>query len=603
MILALFACAEQETVPLHFDGPVAAAVLAEDDGPFGEPTGYVASSRSGTIVPLALKQGRLLTDDDTASFLRAAALVTGRARLLSDVAVTGTGDTVTVWAADTSTRRLLEVPYVTGVEDGVPVEVTPEAGDVVFLDVDGSGDDPTLSDVTVRAGFTTTEAWTVAYDGTRWWAEGSRSGTQVSEPRPGEPWQSDNGELAFTLAGSATEGDRFELTTDTGIVEHDLGGYVLGVAARGDVVYASVHATPPALVALQGGAEIARVALPDGAQPTRISVAPDGRVFVADGANPAAYVITDLAEVRAIATAGPLVDLAWQGGEDVWMEPFDHLFVAPHGALRVDVYDLAADAWVDPNPVTPEVEGVWLGSPVTGLAASVDTVRLQKATDWGALPRVPTVAVATADGYLFQLEGPTGCAVMDERGPHAPNPLYDSGASYASLEDQGATSDVELWIDGTTGEQIVASSCGGVTQSETWTVTFDSATLSWEVEGSRSGVQQNAAVEDARYLSDDGAVSFLVSPGAQPATDGDRFTFSMDNGLLVLAGVDDDQDGVVDVAWELPGRPVAFQYTTGPTGGGWDGVDRREFVLLPVTNGDIVARVRLDSGETDVYWE
>ena len=33
-------------------------------------------------------------------------------------------------------------------------------------------------------------------------------------------------EIAFTIEG-ATDGDRFELSTDTGIIEHDLGGYVL----------------------------------------------------------------------------------------------------------------------------------------------------------------------------------------------------------------------------------------------------------------------------------------------------------------------------------------------------------------------------------------
>src|SRR5687768_18029737 len=38
----------------------------------------------------------------------------------------------------------------------------------------------------------------------------------------------------------------------------------------------------------------------------------------------------------------------------------------------------------------------------------------------------------------------------------------------------------------------------------------------------------------------------------------------------------------------FPGRPVAFDYTTGATGGGWDAVDRREFALLPVVNGDLI---------------
>lgn len=611
VLLLLLACAEEEVVPLHFDGPVAGAALAAEDGPFEEVTAYVANSRSGTIVPLDPKEGRLLTDDPMASFLRSAAVPTGQARLLADVVVVGDGATVTLWAADHAFTQLLRVPYVVSVdEDGHPVEAAPTAGDVAFVDADGSGDSVAVSDLKLRAGFTTTEDWSIEYDGERWWAKGSRSGTQVSQPVAGVPYRSDDGEIELLLDGTATVGDRVEFRTETGIDEIDLGGPVTGLWAGGGRVYASVASDTPRVVVYDGvgGGLVSEVALPAGAQPTRISGAPDGRVFVADGVNPVAWVLrfdqeaAGVVPVESIAVAAPLVDLAWQGGEDEVGTPFDHLFVAPLGALRVDVWDLAAGAWVDPNPVTPEAEGVWLGSPVTGLGASAGSVWLQQQDDWGARARMPTVVVATGEGFVYQLEGPTGCAVADARGPHVPNPTYD-GADAVALDDQGEPSDPFLVESTPTGAQVVAAACGGVARSETWTVTYDSALLSWEVEGSLSGVQAARAYDDQRYLSDDGAVSFLIASGAFPATDGDRFEFTVDGSLLVFSGSDDDEDGAVDTAWEFPGRPVTLGYTSGPTGGGWDEVDRREFALVPVVNGDIVARLHLDSGKTDVRWQ
>lgn len=611
-LLLLLACAEDDVAPLHFDGPVAAAVLETEDGPFEEVAGFVASSRNGTIYPLDLKEGRLLTDDSMASWLRASAIATGRDRLLSDLSVFGGGDTVDLWTIDQGRRQLLRAPYVTDFAGGEPVEVVPEAGEATFVDADGSGDAVTFGEITTRAGYTTTEEWSFEYDGARWWAKGSRSGVQVRQPFPGATYVSDAGEIELTFEGAATAGDYATFHTETGIVEWQLDGGLTGLLIAGERVYVSV-ATDPGQVLVYDAVEstyVGAVTFPAGAQPGRLAAAPDGRIFVADGAQAVAWVFrfdqdshTSTVPIEPIAVAAPLVDLAWQGGNDATGVPFEHLFVAPVAALRVDVYDLVAGAWIDPNPTTPEVEGVLLGSPVVGLAASVGAVELQREDAWGARPRVPTVSVSTADGYVWQLEGPTGCGVTDERGPYTPNAYYDANADLVTLQDQGALSDPFLWTDEATGSQVVPSSCGGVARTETWTVTYDSATLSWEVEGSLSGVQVNRAFEDLRYVSDDGAISFLIAAGSLPATDGDRFEFPMNAGLLVFGGSDTDEDGTVNVAWEFPGRPAGFQYTAGPTGGGWDPVDRREFMLLPVVDGDIVARLHLDSGETETYWE
>ncbi len=615
MIAFLLGCTDLPIVPLHFDGPVAAAVLPPGvGGPFEVPVGFVANSRNGTIVPLDLKQGRLLTDDATASFLRTAALSTGRRRILQDVAIWAEDGTVTVWAADLGFGELLRVPYIIAIgDDGVPVEVSAAASAATFVDADESGDDAVLKGLDVRDGFTTTEDWYIEYDGARWWARGSRSGTQVNEPIPGEAYQSDHLEVLFELSGTATLGDRFEFRTDTGIDAFTLGGLPSALLTHDGRLYVTVLAaddgSSPARVFVldaRSGGYIGTVDLPDGVQPWRLAAGEDGRVFIADSRQAFVWVARfdqsfEPASVplESIATAAPVIDVAVQDGR---------LWVAPTGLQRVDVYDIASGAWFDPNPVTAEVEGIDLGSPVAGLAASIDTVYLLRETTWGARPRVPTVAVSTQDGFVFELDATTGCAVVTARGPHGPNASIDSGdaATYAALDDHGPTSNSVLAADDATGEQIQTSACGGVARSETWLVTYDSALLSWSVEGTVSGVQLARAQDDVRYLSDDGAVSFIVQSGPLPPTDGDSFSFAVDRGILTLVGTDANGDGTVgtgDRSWEFPGRPTAFNFTVGPSGGGWDKVDRREFVMLPATNSDLVARIHLDSAQALVDWQ
>lgn len=618
VLLVLLGCEDTPHIPLHFDGPVAATWLpAGSDVPFDGPVAFVANSRSGTIVPLDLEEGRLLSDDPAASFLRASALPTGQARALRDVAAFALEGRVQLWALDASADVLVSVPYTTGVEDGAPVELAPTVSEAVFVDADGSGDDATLDGVEVRAGFTTTEAWSIEFDGTRWWAKGSRSGTQEAEPVVGEPYQTDHGELAFTLGGSATLGDRFELSTDTGLLEFTVAGRPTALLGTGDRLLVSVESDAPFLAVLDPwtGDALGTVPLPAGATPWRLARAPDGTVFVADSRSPAVYVLSgDAANdpaastVSVLSTAAPVVDLAWQAGNDADDLPFERLFVAPLGLHRVDVFDLVAGAWVDPNPGDADVAGVDFGSPISGLAASAGEVWLQQENAWGALPRVPTVVVSTQDGSVFQLDAGTGCAVVSARGPHGPNEVLDSSTTfaYAALEDQGPASDAEMLVDAATGEQVAVSSCGGVARGEAWSVVYDSASVSWIVEGSLSGEQVARAYTDQRYVSDTGAISFYIAGGTLPPTDGDRFRFEVDRGLLVMSGIDNDEDGVIatgDSTLEAPARPLAYQDTVGPTGGGWDEVVRREYALVMAENADVVARCHLDAGVAQVGWE
>lgn len=623
-LLLLVACTDDSLVPLHFDGPIAAAWLPEDGaGPFDTPVGFVANQRNGTIVPLDLKEEHLLSDDREASFFRAAAIPTGRRRTLVDVAAyadEGT-ESITLWAADAGFQKLLQVPYVSGVDaDGAPVDVEPTATDPTFYDEDASGDVPTLSSVAVRAGFTTTESWSIEYDGAVWWVKGDRSGTMTHHPSSGEDFQTDNGELEFTLQGTATAGDRFELSTDSGLVEWDFDGMPVSVDIDQGRVYSLVLSSPPRVFVQEPetGEYLGAVDLPADAEPWRAAFDDHGRMWVTD-AN--AAVLYDLrfdldpdpttVEVDTLPIAAPATDVAWQAGEGADGVAFEHLFVAPAGLQRVDVYDLDAAAWLDPNPITSDIAGVPLGTTVTGLAPSVDSVWLQQETNWGALPRVPTIGVSTADGYLLQLDASTGCYVVDAQGPHGPYTSSDYDASYpwASLDDHGEQSDTSLYVDYfslTYGDQVVTSQCGGVTRTEDWTLTYESAHDGWRVEGSVSGVQSTYAQENVRYVSDTGAISFLLVSGALPSTDGDQFTFATERGLASVLGVDTNDDGEIasgDIAFEFPARATGFDYRTGPEGGGWDEVDRREFMLLPVENSDLVAKVNLDKAKANTDWQ
>lgn len=619
MLLAILACADTDVVPLHFDGPIAGAILASEDGPFEDPVGLVANQRSGVLTPLDVKHGRFLAYDDVASFVRGAPVALGSTRLLSDVVVVGDGAAVHAWTLDAARGLVVQAPWLTGVtESGAPVGVTPALSEPVFDDRDGSGESVTVRDVAARAGRATTERWQFVSDGVTWLAEGTRSGPQVERVVPSAYWASADRSLGLRIEGAGTAGDVLTLDVDTGVVEHPLAARVGALATDGLRVYASVaDGTVHVFDGLRGDS-LGEVRLPSGAdgalaQPGRISIAADGRVFVADGGRAAVWALRfdleaepSLVRVDRIDAAAPVVDVAFVEGEDAGGQPFARLFVAPLGLQRVDVYDTAASAWFDPNPTTPGIEGVDLGAPVMGLAASTGPVTLQHPNAWGALPFVPTVSVTTGDGRMFQLEGPTGCGVLTERGAHAPNPSRDSGAEYAGLVDLGPASDVVLVVDEASGEQVVVSACGGVARSETWTVTFRSATQDWEVEGSRSGVQAARARTEERYLSDTGAVSFVLAAGALPPTEGDRFSFNVDAGLLQQRCSDVGGDGACgsnDTPWDLPGRPVAFSTLNGPRGGGWDALDRREYVLLPVTGTDIVARIYLDGGTADVDWK
>ncbi len=607
MILLLLACdTDPSDVSEVFDGPTHAVVLhPEQGGPFYEPVGIVSSERNGGIGLLDLKHGWYLADDPASPFLPSTHLATGSRRILGPVVAYAPDETVTLYVADRWTQTLLQVPWVTGVDGaGHPVEIEPAlTEDGVVID---SAADLSL-EVELRSGRATTETWVLTSDGREWTVEGSRSGVQRLKLRPLEPWNSDARGLELVLRGSGENGDTITFGVDTGVIEHDLGGVVNELALLADQSWLLVSVTDTStqtarLLALDP-ADISiqvEVPLPASSHPWRMASDRSGDlIFVADSVNARVYEILldredpSASALRTLATGGPVVDLAWQGSED-----FEHLFIAVQGENRIDVLDLATDTWLDLNPGTPELDAMFVEAPVTGLAAPPHDILLKREGDTGERERDYVVAISTFEGALLIMEASTGCLAWDDTGPYA---VLDGLSPFI---DVGASSNPTLEAGGDTLRAVQVSPCAGLTPSQSWVLTYDGSSNDWVVEGALDGAQERRAVSDQRYVTDDGAVSFTIRSGTQPASDGDRFLFHVFSGVGEVDG-DLNNDGVITIGEEnieVPGRPAAYSYLAGPDTGAWQEVNRKVGVLWPITNADEVHRVNLQSGQVEVVW-
>jgi hypothetical protein len=207
------------------------------------------------------------------------------------------------------------------------------------------------------------------------------------------------------------------------------------------------------------------------------------------------------------------------------------------------------------------------------------------------------VALTTLNGAVTMLEADTGCRATNLEGSYA----YQDTLSAYDFNNVGTASNPTLYEDDATGSAVVTPACGGVVLTESWTLTYDGTVGNWLVEGSLSGVQVERAWEDTRYISDDGSLSFTILAGSLPSTDSDNFTFSTASGLLQIGSLT-RPDGSAQVL-EIPAPPTVFQYTSGRSGGGWDELQRRTYLLQPVLNTNVVLRIRMDTWQIEEIWE
>ena len=96
LVLSL-GCADDSDGRHSFDGPGGSTWLEAGEGPFDEAIGFVANTRSGTIVPIDLKHATLLGDQLASPFLQPRWVATGDDRMLGDLLA---------WAPDDSSITL-----------------------------------------------------------------------------------------------------------------------------------------------------------------------------------------------------------------------------------------------------------------------------------------------------------------------------------------------------------------------------------------------------------------------------------------------------------------------------------------------------------------
>jgi len=446
------------------------------------------------------------------------------------------------------------------------------------------------------------------YDGARWWVTGSRSGIQSEPAQTGERYAAWKRTVEFTIEGTASTGDRLEFSTDSGLQELDLGGLPLEIAMAPDQSrLAAVIEDPDSgqtrLLFLDptndGVAEEAP--LPPDARLDRIAWAPDGDVlFAADVARPSAWEVVREPEgglsVIEHALPWPVFDVA-----PMLSESQRHLFVAPVGGRTVWIYDLDAEALVDFNPEQDGVNGLELDTPVLGLEAIPQPYRWPETDDEGVHRWGRSVAISLYTGKVVFMSEGTGCLVQDEFGPRT-EPVSQYGVSLDYSTNYGKISSAAFLQGNPTNDRsVMVNPCGGIARRESWTLTYHQDLQAWEVEGTRSGVQEHLAYEDQRYVSDSGAVSFVIRGGITPSEDGWQISFAVLTGVVEANG-DNDRDGARDVELDLPQDPVFFHYRVGGSDGGWDPVDDRAFVLVPAAGSDLFGRVDPQTGQIDAWW-
>ncbi|MEN0061614.1 MAG: hypothetical protein AAGA48_05655 [Myxococcota bacterium] len=603
LLTFLVACNQFEPPAGAFEVPRAVAVLQPElGGPFEEPIGFVANGQGGQIALLALKQGRFLTDDLTGAFLPANQLATGDRRLLTSVAVHADGlDRVTVFAGDLAFGELLVLPYLEPCESFVCEGTVPSV-------TGGDGFQPG-----VKNGWTTTETWTLTPDGQgRWNVEGSRSGLQPEPVVPGEPWSAEDRRLQLVARAPNGNDEVVTIETDNGLRAIDVGGAPLALKLAPDhsvmgLIVQDRKLDVPRLFWFDPATEavLGEVTLPVGAEPHRLSVSEGGGLLVADRTRNAFYEVP-WGETKAVEfptpwpvldVAGVRIDTDGDGLEDANLR-----YVVPLDAASLWRYDPQSMAIVDVNPALAGDQGIVFDAPVQGIEAMPLPYLAPELGDDEERVVTTAVAVSLSDGRTVFAHEDTGCLVQDPQGPRT---SITTAAGTASSDINAGDIPAEanflarfaIPLDGLPNV-IVVNDCAGIAKTEAWGIRFDQLTGTWEADGAISGIQNARVIEDQRYVSDDGGISFLLGSGSTPSVDGWVFTFSVVSGIAAATG-DVDGDGLREGNLSVSGDPVFFFYRVGqpgPVPDGEDDVDGynpniRPFVLVPGSSTNRVGRV------------
>ena len=593
---ALLGACEDATRTLNrLDGPVDIALL--EPGTFFEvPVAFASNFRSGRVSKLDLKRSNLVVEDSPAPWMASPDLALGADRALSEIALSVGDDRVDVWVADDSHDELLRANYIVGLDAaGKPIWQRPGlVGELEWSNADGTvADEPLqarLDGLRLRPGRATSETWKATWTGNSMELRGSASGLQSERAVPGTPYETDLGEVAFTLALAGVElpvGSSISFTVDSGVVSADAGGLVTALLAPtpdSPWIFATVLPDEGAPFISVWDAltftELDRLELPAGASPESLASGhSEGVLWVADSAEVDGagrifrvdYIPGDVntLAVTAVPAPEPAIDVA------AGLDPGAlGLFVASAFSDAVWLLDAFSYEPIDINPVTPEVDASHLGSLIAGLDASKRDIETAILDEDGTRLRSFAVVATTFAGSLYWLDAATGCQVFST--PAGAYLEVTPELVNTTFSDLGYTSNPQLVFDEVSERAITTHACGGQSRTETWLVRYQEELLSYEVEGSLSGVQELRAYEGERYISDDGAISFLILPGTRPTTDGDRWSFPINDGVSPVA------------LQELPGDPLIFTELFDDRDGDWWKVREREIAVIPHVGNDVV---------------
>ena len=600
--LGTWGCSDNQVSQGVFRRPAAIAVLGVgDNSPFSEPVGFVANGDDGQISMLGLASGRFLSDDPHVSFLKGSQLATGRSRqILAAAAYAPSAEAVSLYALDAAFEQLLFVPYVVGLQAaGHPIEARLQTSEPLFVDSDASGGEVTFETFSAVQGRVATEDWTLRYDGEQWGLAGTRSGL-IDEPiEHGQTVEMEKAGFSFHLLGDPTQGDTLTFSTDSGLREVDVGGLPLTLAIAPDQqsMALTVMNQETGAVALKWFDPLTRhirgsVELAEGAYPGKMAFFEDSQtLLVSDRALPVVWSVdVQTQQATALALPWPISDLAL-----LESETRDSLYVLPHNENAVWLYDLSSDSLVDLNPHTPALDGRLFTSPVQGIDSVPLDFQWAETDDNDEPLSGRAVAVSLFAGRVVWMEEYSGCLVHDNYGPRTRR-----ASQYAEMGDvefnyDGVPYAPYLEANAVNNRAVQVNACGGIAHSEQWQLTYRQNLQAWEVRGSLAGVQQALAIEDQRYSSDDGAVSFVVRAGGTPSQEGWEITFDVLEGVLSNDG-DNDKDGTRDVALDVPGDPVCFAAT--------DLMNEKTqpYCLIAAQATNLVGRVNPVDGEIDVSW-
>jgi hypothetical protein len=473
----------------------------------------------------------------------------------------------------------------------------------------------TLGEIAVKKGYTTTELWTIAYEGGSFSVEGSRSGLQPERAVVDATYSSEFHRLGFRIEGEPQEGDRFVVRTESGLSEHDVGGTPLAVSVSPDqsLLALIVHRRTSDRPVLrwfdpQTRAVTGEVTLAPDAWPHRLSWSEDGALLVADRDHPA---IWEVAVGQTTALEHPM---PWPTLDVASLDGLDRrrLFVVPIDSGSVWVFDRDTDTPIDINDLVEGEQGMPFTTSVLGVEA-LRRKHLQPAyTDDEVRLDGRSVAVVLADNRVVFAHEETGCLVQDSLGPRTEQISSGLGGpsdyetNYLETVEREATLEA---LQSSPDRHVLINSCAGIAPSETWTLTYDQNLQAWRAEGELSGEQQALVIEDERYVSDNGEVSFVVRAGVTASRDGWTIQFEVDNGAAEANG-DNDLDGISEFALGVAADPVYFEYQVGHAGPigdsqgeGWLPVDVRPFVLLPASSSNSVGRVDPQEALIEVSWD